>query len=117
MDLGAAERGWSPGAGEAAEEEAETDRFLRIIVSNFLVEPVDLEVDVQFLAALADQAGFPGFAGFPFSAGKLPGTREMPAGGTLGDEQSAIAEDQGGADVDDGWRRRHGALGGSAGGG
>jgi hypothetical protein len=44
---------------------------------------------------------FKGFIRFALAAGKFPQAAEMRLGVTLGDEQFATAENQGGGDIND----------------
>ena len=59
-------------------------------------------LDAQLLAQFARQAGFKGLVRLAFAAGELPQPAQVRVGMALGDEQFAVAEDQGGGDIDDG---------------
>ena len=48
-----------------------------------------------------DQARFKGLVRLAFAAGELPQPAQVRVGMALGDEQFALAEDQGGGDIDD----------------
>lgn len=93
--------------GDLAEMEAEADGLLRVGVGDLLIEGPDRSLEAEFLLQFPAKGQFPRFALLELAAGELPHAGKMGTGRTLGDQQSAIPEDQAGGDIDDG-RRAHG---------
>ena len=80
---------------------AEADCFLGITVGEVFDKVADGNLDSEFFADFADEAGLEGFAGFDFAAGKLPKIRQMIVSAPLGDQKFTALENQRGGDIDD----------------
>jgi hypothetical protein len=61
---------------------------------------VDAHLHAQLLLKLAPETFLKTLARLALAAGKLPQASEVPADGTLRDEELAGAEDEAGADLD-----------------
>ena len=83
-----------------ADEKFQVDGFLRVSVRDFFKQFADGNVHAEFLADFADEALLESFAGLAFAAGKFPKSAEVRLRVALGDEQSAVMEDERGADFD-----------------
>ena len=85
---------------QAADKKFQVDGFLRIGVGDGLKEFADGDFHAEFLADFADEALLEGFARLAFAAGKFPQPAEMRLGVAPGDEQFAVAENEGGGNFD-----------------
>ncbi len=86
----------------AAAEESQMDRLFRVCVGQALEQWADASPRCPVPPQFARQACLEGLVGLAFAAGELPQPAQMGLGGPLGDQQLAVAEDQGGGDVNDG---------------
>jgi len=69
---GRAAEGLGCAVDQGAGEEFQMDRLSRVSVRQTLEQGAHGDFHAQFLADFPDDTGFPGFARFPFAAGKLP---------------------------------------------
>ena len=87
---------------EPAKKEFQADGFSRIVVRNFLEQFAHGNFHAKLLADFANKTLLEAFARLAFAAGEFPQPAEMRVGVPLRDEELARAEDERGADFNDG---------------
>ena len=81
--------------------ESQVHGLFRVGVGQTLHQFAKGHLDPQFLAQLPRQAGFKSLVRLAFAAGELPQPAQVRIHVSLGDEESALPEDQGSGDIDD----------------